>query len=101
MKYKDKFTEVSYWELDWHDFEKIVQEVYEVEDYNFVSDIECYNDSEHTFTTNLTYWDSSNEENIKEFIQGKAYYNIAGTLIKDLAAKGFIPQGNILISVFW
>jgi hypothetical protein len=101
MKYKDKFTEVSYWELDWHDFEQIVQEVYSVTDYDFVSDVECYNDSEHSYSTDLTYWDSSDDDTLKDFVQGKEYYSIARVLIQDLARKELIPKGNILISVSW
>lgn len=101
MKYKDKFTKVSYWELDYYDFNTIVQEVYGVADYEFASDIECYNDSEHSYSTDLTYWDSLEEDNLKDFIQGEKYYNIAGTLIKDLARKELIPKGNILINVSW
>lgn len=101
MKYKDKFTEINYWEIDYQDFEKIVKETYDVKDYCFVADIEGNNDSEHSFSTDDSFWDSYEENQLKDFIETKKGQYMAGKLIVDLARKELIPKGNLLINVCW
>lgn len=99
IKYMSKFEEKTFYIIDYHDFERIVKEVYEQE-YEVVADMEWNNDSEYSFSTESAM-PKYDEKDIKEFMEtGESSY-LAGTLIVDLAKRGLIPQGNILISVYW
>jgi hypothetical protein len=99
MRYKNKFTEVKYWVIDSGDFNTIVRETYGVEDYDFMADVECGNPHKQSFYTSDEDFDEYEVNKIKSFTNGGSYNNIAGTLVIDLANKGLIPEGQILISL--
>jgi hypothetical protein len=88
------FNKVEYYELTYRDFEKLVREVYgpEAGRYEFVADMECGNDSQHSFTT-----ESYHGVNSPDF--SKSY--ITADIIAHLASIGEIPEGEYLITVCW
>src|SRR5688572_27802165 len=95
-----KVTKKEYFEVDSYDFEELIRNVYKQEDYSFVADIECGNDSQHSFVVEKNI-DEYHEGKLWEFKVGGKQGYIAGTLLNDLARKGIIEEGNYLINVCW
>lgn len=94
--------------IDYNEFEKLVKDTYK-QDYNFVADMECSNDSEHLFrdigneslyveNKILSKWEI---QDINTFIKTGRYCHMAETLLEDMAMKKVLPPGNYLIEVSW
>lgn len=96
---QDKVVTKTYHELCYFELERLVQLIYG-QKWSFVADIECGNDSVHTFGV-----DGDNEEydqkKLDIFKSGSHVGWIAGVLLNDLAAQGVIPKGEWMISVSW
>jgi hypothetical protein len=98
-------TTSSYHKIEYGDFESIVQAVYDQE-YEFVADVECGNDSEHSFTDvtkgSLDKYGPYDRQTLEEFKSiGKYGYGTARILLNDLVDQELIPEGNYLITVSW
>lgn len=91
--------QVTYTEMDYCEFEQLVKTTYG-HDYEFPEDIECGNDSEHTYevTGELDEWD---RQKLQEFVQSGKYLYLAPRLLNDLVARGKLPKGRYLITVCW
>lgn len=90
---------VGYYKTDYKEFETLVKEVYNV-DFEFTVDHEANNDTEHEFNID-GYVDNYEKEQIQSFINGERVYCISRTLLNDLCAKDYIPDGRYLITVSW
>jgi len=97
LKITDKKT---YFEVDWHDFEDLVKKVYG-QDYEFVADQECGNDSSHTFSASSKELDEYEAERVKEFKDTGEYNYLAGELFNDLCRQGKIEEGSYIVNVCW
>lgn len=100
---KLKGKKVSYIEVEYGDFEALVMETYDLDEWSFVADIECGNDSSHDFTIDeddtVSPWD---KDKIRKFIEsnGTTGY-MTQALLADMHNKGLISPGNYLIQVCW
>ena len=95
-----KVKTVTYYQLEWTELERFIKSVYG-QTYDFVSDMEANNDSEHTFSVKqraFSEWDAKDLEQFKT--TGKIGYR-AHLLLDDLCNQGLIPEGEYLITVCW
>jgi len=87
--------------VKWTDFEAFVKKVYG-QAYDFVSDIECGNDSAHVYNDiiqkELFIWE---QENLEEFRKSGKHTDLCMTLLQDLVNRGEISPGNYRIDVCW
>ena len=96
---KAKVTTKTIHELDYNDFNKIVESVYGHE-FNFVADQETGNDSASTFSGDGKL-DEFDQNIVDKFAEtGEGYY-LAPYLLNDLVAKGYLPVGDYVIEVCW
>lgn len=86
---------VTYTEIGWHELEQLVKEHLGVEDWSFVADVECGNDSQHTFEIN---WRNVIEQ-WKEY--GESQWTRPNYYIARLIEMCVIPEGNVLVTVCW
>lgn len=97
-KLKIKVEEATRFELDYNDFDRIVEEVYGHR-YEFTAYNECNNDSYHPFQVSGKVDDYVTEE-VQGFLStGKMC--CSDCLMQDLAAKGVIPKGQYYVEVCW
>jgi hypothetical protein len=99
--------EVKYHELKYNEFKKLVKETYN-QNYKFVADVECGNDSDHSYNdikkTVLDENDALDKyeiDEITDFKQNGKYNYLASTLLQDLVNRELLPEGNFLITVSW
>jgi len=91
---------VSYFEVDYHDFNKFIKSVYG-QQFEIVADQELGNDSQATFTAKKESLDEYDAEQIETFkATGDGSY-LAHTIFTDLANRDLIPEGEYLIEVCW
>ena len=97
-----KVTEKKYYEVDWQDFEKFVQDEFRIFDWSFVEDVEGRNDSSYAFRVDGKLRDYQ-EERIQGMIKSGKQTQLYCTqfLLDKLAAQGKIPCGDYLITVYW
>lgn len=86
-------------EVDYSDFEKEVKDAFG-QDYSFVADVECGNDSSHQYTVDGKVYEDE-EEDIEEFKSTGKYGYLAGTLLNKLAQMGRIERGDYIVEVCW
>ena len=70
------------------------------QEYNFVADQECGNDSEHHFLVTGTVGPYE-EESIQDFIKDGSYSFIAQALLDDLCRELLLEQGEYIVEVCW
>lgn len=97
-----KFKTKTVHEIDYHEFENIVKSVYGVKQYSFVADNECGNESTHSIgplkVRPLNQWESAD---ITKFENTGKYLYLYSTLAQDLVNKGYFPEGEIIVEVYW
>jgi hypothetical protein len=91
---------VTYFEVEEREFERFVKEIYG-HDYSFVADVECGNDSEHSFPVRKSEIDEWDAARLETFKQTGRYDWLVHTLFQDLVNRDLIPEGNYLVSVSW
>jgi hypothetical protein len=91
---------VEYYEMSYRELEELVKKTYG-QYYSFVADIECNNDSEHSFDVDNTELLLDEKASLEDFITTGNYFYIINTLLNDMSLKGIIPYGNYLITVCW
>lgn len=92
---------VFYIVMDDQEFNDLVKKTYN-QDYEFVADMECGNDTQHTFEDiNINPLSEYEQEEIAEFkSSGDTNYS-ARTLLTDMYINGVVEPGNYLITVCW
>lgn len=95
----NQVKEVTYYEMNWHTFEDLVKLVYGHE-FEFVADIECGNDSDHTFSGNGELSDYEVKE-LNKFKETGEYSYISRTLLNALISLQILKPGMYLITVSW
>ena len=110
MTYKFNPKKKCFYYVDYNEIEKLVKEIYKdaykIDQYSFVADIECSNDTIHEFYNigrNKLYYptDKYSANKIKDFIEKGELNQTIVYLMHDMAYKGIIPKGNYIISVSW
>lgn len=79
-------------------FNQFVQE-YFGQEYHFVADQECGNDSTHEFY--VTEGENFFEEDIKQFEETGKYRYLAGSILEYLCFNEEIPAGTWIVEVCW
>lgn len=88
-------------EVDYKVLEEFVNKHYNQEDWSFVADQECGNDSHHTFIVENKPLDEYQQADVDEF-KSKGYgFRITGELLQDLCAQGLIEEGKYIVDVCW
>lgn len=85
-------------EMDYKELETLVKKTYGQE-YNFVEDEECGNDSSHSFNFEEETLDAFSKEQLQSFKAGHNPSYITGTLIQDMVNNKILEQGDYLITV--
>lgn len=90
--------EISSFDLDW-----LVNDTYFSHTtgvWDFVANEECGNDSDHKFSSERELFEP---EGLTKFQNGDvwALQWATGTILWDLANKGLLPKGDILVIVCW
>lgn len=94
------FTVETVYRGDWHAFERLVKRHYG-QDFDFVADEECGNDSDHRFHMPKYPLDKWEAERLAEFkATGRGTF-LSRTLLQDLVNRDVIPEGTYLIQVSW
>lgn len=97
------YNKVSYYDVDYMDFEKYVCKIFNLDDWSFIADEECSNDSVHDFYIEKEDdfgIETSEREKFKQFLENKGIrhtYNI----LTFLCNQDIIPEGKYLIHVSW
>jgi hypothetical protein len=86
--------------IHYYEFEKIVKEHYGQE-YEFVADVECGNDSDHTYKIEKEELSKWNTEDLTEFKLTGKYGWLARTLFQDLVNKDILQPGAYVVQVSW
>lgn len=94
-------TQRTFYCLQYGDFEDLVKKQYKQYDYNFVADIECGNDTDHTYSGITGLIDGYNAGKLYKFKKTGEYVRLAEGLLQDLVRRGTLPAGDYLISVCW
>lgn len=89
--------------VDYDDLGGLICKTYGVSDqfYDFVSDMECCNDSSHEFDVkkgDLFEWD---KKELTKWKSGKHCVMMTETLLTDLCNQGIIDEGQYLVWVCW
>ena len=95
-----KSTKKTIFEVDYSDFENVVQEYFK-HVYEYVADVEANIYSSKSYSVNkkkLSRWD---ERDMTAFKETGRYDGIAGTLLQKLCIDGIIEEGEYLIDVYW
>lgn len=85
-------------------WDEFIQDQYGVDDYSFVADQECGNDSEHRFDMTIGVDDEIDEydaERLEEFKDGKFPSYITSTLFEDLVRREVLEPAIYYVSVCW
>lgn len=85
-------------EVSHRDLETFIQKEYGRADYDFVSDTECSNDSNHDFTVDGKVDDP---ERVAAFREQDHIGYLTGDLLNDMASRGLIEKGTYLVKVCW
>lgn len=101
---------VTYTEIDSYELEGLIKEHLGIDYDGFVADLECGNDSKHTFDMAIYKFGGENNDQfetgyrheIKEYEEyGENQYARPAYYIAKLVEKGVLPEGKILVSVCW
>lgn len=89
--------------VDSYDFETFVHEIYPNCQYEFQADMECGNDTQHSFdgidgTNGVLGW-KWDEPKIEQFKRGEWIGYFTRVILEDLCRNGHIPAGDYLISI--
>jgi hypothetical protein len=104
---KPKVKKVSFIEMDYHAFEKLVEKHIPAlkndgQHYSFVETEECGNDSQHTFNGITGKPDSEyDKKEIAMIIAGTAKYFGNHQVLEALCSLGAVEPGDYLITVCW
>jgi len=93
-----KFKRIEFFEIEYDKFEQLIKRVYE-QDYDYVRDITCENDSSQSYVAQSNKPDKYDEKAINIFIQSGKYANMVAILLNDLCRREIIEPGNYLIHV--
>lgn len=98
---------VTYTEIDWHEFDELVNSSLNLKNpYNFMADEEKNNDTSYTYEVDnddLLEWDYDKQKSRiwyewAKFLEGDYRFNIQ-LLLERLVLLGRLPKGKILISI--
>lgn len=95
-----KYVVEKYYVVDYLDLEKEIEATYG-RNFNVTADLECANDTTHSFVVKrkpLSKWD---EKELRRFVNGENPSYILHTLMQDLVNREAIPAGNWLVEVYW
>jgi hypothetical protein len=88
-------------EMDYYEFEELVEKHFGRNDYEFVADVECGNDSSHTFNIKKEPLDTWGRKEFDEWkLTGKGRY-LASHILTELVNMGILDEGEYLINVSW
>ena len=90
-------------EMDYHDFERIVEAVYG-QSYELVADVEASNYQAKTFdniTKDAPRYRSNASAEIEKFKNTGHYFYLAATLLRDLVDNDYLPEGDYVINISW
>ena len=93
-----KLTTRTYYEVGHGDLELFVLQV-TGQSFRFVSDLECGNDTCHTFHNISGKVD--NESDLKQFLAGDRVRYFTSDLLEYLVREKHLPAGNFIINVSW
>lgn len=88
--------------VDYYDFQEFVKEHLGIDNYEFVQDEECSNDSSHRFSVKeeLNGYDKKAAQSILEGEKQRWGFN-ARAILNALYLKGAIKPGNYTITACW
>ena len=95
-----KLTTKTVHKVDYHDFDKMVQQTYNRPDYECVAWEEWSNNESHEIPVD-GYVAEYDRGELEEFKNGTGNYVSAYSLLDDMASQGLIPTGDYLIEVYW
>lgn len=90
-------------ELDYNDFDRIVQEVYG-QDYEIVADEEAGNYQSKTYdniTKDAPRYRLDGEKELEAFKTSGKYFMLARVLLRDLVDNDYLPEGDYVINISW
>jgi hypothetical protein len=96
-----KFVTETVHRVEYSNLEKFVNAHYKPkQQWDFVSDQECGNDSSHSFTV-VNETDEFEKEDLIDFVKGKRVSGMAHAILNDLCSKDLIPAGKYIVNVCW
>lgn len=88
-------------ELDYNDFDRIVQEVYD-KPYEIVADEEAGNYQAKTYgDVKKEELDEFDVEQLEKFKNTGKYYYLSRIILQDLVNNDYLPEGDFVIEIFW
>lgn len=98
--------------IDYSDLERLVNSTYGFDKnpgeygrnlWSFTANEECGNDSDHELSSEGKWIDEFHRENLEEFKAGDVFALQwdTNTIVWDLAERGLLPKGDILVNVSW
>jgi hypothetical protein len=87
-------------ELDYNDFDRIVQEVYG-HPFEMVADEETGNYQAKTYSVEKEPLNKWKQESLDNFKQTGDYSYLTGILLQDLVNNDYLPEGDFVIEIFW
>lgn len=98
MNYQDKFEKQISYSIGYHDFDKLIEEVYGIE---YESCLDQENDSTLSISVDGKF-DEYAETDLEYFLNTIIQeYNTNRLLLNDLCRKGLIEPGLYLINISW
>ena len=87
--------------VDAFDLEQLIRETYGQPEYDIISDMQCYNDSEYEYVgkkNSINNFDVTNIEEFKRTGKGNFLFN---TLFQDMINTNVLDEGQYLIKISW
>lgn len=96
----------TYYELEYHEVDTLIQREFNRPDYEIVAEEEWRNDTTHTATVKLEWFNKYDRQDVEYFISGKprpykGWHCHWSKLFCWLAEQGKVPEGDYLIRVSW
>ena len=95
-----KLVTEPYYNLDCYEFNDLVKKTYGHQ-YDFIADMECGNDTSHTFKMKKEPLFDFDKDDLAEFIKTGRYSYLYHTIFQDLVNRDILPEGNYIIEVCW
>jgi len=96
-----KYEEKTYKCIDYNDVDKVINDFYKPDNkFEFLGDMEANNDVYFVFNIDGKI-DEYEENDLKNFLQGKYVSYMSLILLNDLCRKNLILKGEYLIEASW
>jgi len=87
--------------VKYKDLNKFIKEIYDVDDYSFLKDYKCSQDSTHELTVQKEKLDDHDKNQLEKWKETGYSYFLTDTMLIDLCNKDLVLPGTYIIDTSW